>query len=175
MKQETRWLLCNLSESEKQIKAEELAKQIEAHTAIEEEKKASAASFSAQLKESSAKLKSLAGVVGSGKEKREVPVYKIFYSAEGLVKYFRVDTDEFVEYREMTEKERQMHLFERDEIAERSENRGRREVTLTAESFKEPEAANTTEETKEPENGEIEPTDEEIREALDELEEGDED
>lgn len=171
-KQETKWLPCKLTEEEKQIKAVELAKAMKTHSDLEEEKKASAASFAAQLKDSSAKLKYLASVVESGTEKREVPVFKRYYSAQGLVKYFREDNAEYVDYREMTEKERQLHLFERDEFAEREENRNRGKISVrlekvSADSIKEPEAVIIPE----PETPEeiAEPSDEEINEVLEEL------
>ena len=118
----TKNLPVQLKEEEIKVKGEELAKTIDAHTKLEDEKKKITADFSKRLKESSADIRRLAKVVETGKENREVIVNHEYYPKEGVCKIFREDTGDLVETRAMTGEEYQLEFFsDEDVILEESE------------------------------------------------------
>lgn len=114
----TRILPVQLKEDEIKVKGEELAKAVDEHRKLEDEKKASAADFTKRLKASTANIIEVAKIVETGKEMREVPVRKDFDAKLNLCRIFRTDTDELVEARPMTEEEYQTELFDEDVILE---------------------------------------------------------
>lgn len=113
---QTRWLPVQLPEEEIKIKGEELAKAVDSHTKLEEEKKNITADYGKRLKESSSEIRKLAKVVETGKEYRDVPVKHEYFPGQNLCKVYREDTGELVEARSMTAEEYQLEFFDEEEI-----------------------------------------------------------
>lgn len=111
----TQFLPVALTEEEIKVKGEQLAKKIDAHTKVEEEKKQTNSEFTKKLKESSAEIRHLARQVETGQEYRDVPVRPEFFPSKNLCKLYREDTGELVGTRPMTSEEYQQEFFDDEE------------------------------------------------------------
>lgn len=111
----TKILPVQLKEEEIKVKGEELAKTVDSHTKLEEEKKMSNADFTKRLKFSSAEIRRLAKIVETGKENREVPVNHDYFPKEGVCKIYREDTGDLVETRPMSADDYQLEFFSDEE------------------------------------------------------------
>ena len=107
----TRSLAVKLTQEEIKIKGEELAKSIDEHTKLEEEKKQVTSDLTKRLKQSSVEVRRTAKIVETGTEFRDVPIRKDFDPKKNLCHIYREDTNDLVESRSMTAEEYQKELF----------------------------------------------------------------
>lgn len=117
----TRLLPVQLTEEELKVKGEELAKATEAHRDLEAEKKAVAAGYSTQMKDSTKNLLELAKIVNTRSQERHVPVRRDYDPKKNLCRIFREDTNDLVESRSMTAEEYQQEMFGEDDLIENYE------------------------------------------------------
>lgn len=114
---ETQFLPVKLTDKERKMKGEMLAKAVEERQKIEEEKKEANSTFTARLKASATEIRHLAKVVDSGQEYRDVPVRIEFFPRKGIANVYREDTGDLVNTRPMKEREYQREFSETvDEI-----------------------------------------------------------
>lgn len=109
---ETRNLPVELTDEEFIAKSKELSKKNKELETTEEEKKKTAADFSARIKTIEGEIKQLAQIVNTSTEYREVEIYERKDYERSVVNCYRRDTGEYVESRPMTRQERQKELFE---------------------------------------------------------------
>ena len=109
-------LSCELTDSEWQSRARDLA---EAHKEVarqEDRKKTVTAGLNNDVKIAKAKESKLADIVATREEQREVTI-EVRYDYEiGTVSKTRTDTGEIISERELTDDERQQDLFNMDEV-----------------------------------------------------------
>lgn len=110
-------LRVKLTPQEKEAKAELLAKLCTDLTVLEEQKKASSADYSAQIKKLKADNADVVYDVRTGTEERDVEVEERPDWKERIVKTIRTDTGEIIFKRPMTDKEKQTRfdLYTRDD------------------------------------------------------------
>lgn len=100
-------LPCVLTSTEKALKADELAREVDRHAELEREKKSAAEGYAKDLKESDRKIAQLAEEVRTGVAQRPVECTERRVFGANLVELVRADTGEVVGSRAMTAQERQ--------------------------------------------------------------------
>lgn len=118
-------LPCALSEAEKALRADELAREVKRHGEIELAKKAAAEAHAKELKESDRRIGELAEQVRTGVEPREVECQEVVRFARNLVETIRLDTGEVVSSRAMRPEERQEAIDFGDEAGDAEDLKSR--------------------------------------------------
>lgn len=103
-------LPCILTERERLEYGENIARTVGAMGKKEDERKAAAERFKAELSDLQKCLNTDARILGAGKVERDVPVSIILNYRSGYVRILRQDTGEEVEMRPMTSVERQQGM-----------------------------------------------------------------
>ena len=104
-------LPCTLSASELRRKADELAREVSHHAALELEKSLTAKALGEKIKNSDRKIVELAEQIRTGTEQREVKCTTVKDFEHNVVHTRRLDTKEIVSSRPMQAGERQAELF----------------------------------------------------------------
>jgi hypothetical protein len=109
-------LPCKLSQREKDLKSDELAREMKQYGLIEARKAAATKALGEELKKSRAKLDDLSMVVRDGVEYREVPViHRKVFADRNVIETWRTDTNDLVSTRPMEPHERQAEMFSASE------------------------------------------------------------
>jgi hypothetical protein len=111
----TKQLHVRLTEEEVKAKGEELARTVAEKSKLDHEKKKIVGDYNGQIKTLENKIFTLATVVETGKELRDVPVKKELDAKRNICRIIRTDTFELVETRPMTPEERQTELWEEED------------------------------------------------------------
>ncbi len=107
---ETRPLPVQLTQEETAKKGEELALLYQQRRALEERKKDSVGLINGQLKIIEEEMASLFKAISAGEEDRDVDCSNNKDFDKGIVNFYRTDTGELLESREMTDQERQAEM-----------------------------------------------------------------
>lgn len=108
-------LPCVLTTEERDIKARELARELDHQNGLKEAKSASSKEYAAEIKESEREVSRLASMVRSGVEDRIVPIEVRKIWEDNSIEVWRLDTNERVSRRAMDASERQAEMFARAE------------------------------------------------------------
>ncbi len=111
----TKDLSCELTSDELKDRARDLAEAVKSVIRSENAKKSALQSYNAEIQMAEAKRDRLSNVVGSGAEYREVIVERIHDYKKNVVLEVRTDTGETISSREMTDKEKQLEIFDEEE------------------------------------------------------------
>jgi hypothetical protein len=129
-------LPCILSASERARKADELAREVSHHGALELEKSLTAKALGEKLKESDRKIRDLAESIRNGSELREVKCTTVKDFEHNVVHTRRLDTKEIVSSRPMQAGERQQEMFAKPSkqlpLSEKFDELGKPEVEAGA-------------------------------------------
>lgn len=118
-------LPCALSEAEKALRADELAREVDRHGNIELAKRAAAKLYAKDLEECDRRIGELAEQVRTGVEQRDVECQEVVRFARNLVETVRVDTGEVVSARAMRPEERQEAIDFGDEAGDAEDLKSR--------------------------------------------------
>jgi hypothetical protein len=106
-------LMCELTEDELHIRAQQLAAAIGEQDRVKGEKADAMKDYTDQLKEIEERLRIISRAIRSRQEFRMVKCQMLFHSpSPGFKRTVREDTGELVSEEAMTAEERQRHLFE---------------------------------------------------------------
>lgn len=104
-------LPCELDDREVKLKADELARELKNYGEIEKAKAAASSAYATKLKASRALVDTLATMVRTGVEFREIGCTERKSVAASTVEVIRMDTGEVVRARPMEPHEKQAELF----------------------------------------------------------------
>jgi hypothetical protein len=104
-------LPCDLNQAQIHARGVEIAKRIGDRDDIEIEKKANADRLNADIKIETERIWVLAREVRERREYRDVDVKQVRVENTGMIQWFRLDTDELLRERPMSEDERQLRLL----------------------------------------------------------------
>lgn len=105
-----RKLPVQLSESEKALRGEEMAREVANHARLEVEKKEETKRLGELVKQSDERIAELATQVNTGIEQREVRCIELLDHGRNLVELQRTDTREVIDSRPMRADERQTRM-----------------------------------------------------------------
>ncbi len=106
-----RTLLYKLTTSELKVVAEEMAAQVEALDVVEAEKKEANEQFKEKIDRHKRLIKEAAHKINTGQEQRLIDCQVEKEHIQNVVRVYRLDTNELVEERTMTQEERQQFLM----------------------------------------------------------------
>lgn len=110
--QSTETLKVKLTDEEVLRYGDELARAIDEHASLENEFQGFKDSFKGKMTTVDAKINTLKNLVRDKCDYRKVDVEEVFDNIAGMVRKFRLDTNELIEERKMTAEERQSKLFD---------------------------------------------------------------
>lgn len=104
-------LPCRLTPREKELRADDLAREIKRQDELKKSKAEAARVFADTLKDVDARIADLSEQVRTGVERRDVELAERPDYARGVVEVFRMDTGETIRTRSIEPAERQQALF----------------------------------------------------------------
>lgn len=104
-------LPCDLNQLEIHARGVEIAKRMGDRDDLESEKKADADEYNANIKIETDRIGALAREVRERREYRDIEVKQVRVENTGMIRWIRLDTDQLLRERLMTEDERQLKLL----------------------------------------------------------------
>lgn len=137
----TELLECDLTTEERSERGVELAEALSTLQELDAAKKAAMAFHRGRIERQQAEVDRLAGVVTSGREKRDIDIEDVYDFHMGVVTSIRQDTGETHRSRVMTDKDRQMEMMTADpsEDDEQPDDEGESGVVYEPEQPEQPE------------------------------------
>lgn len=118
----TRFLKYEFTEEEGRDLSNEMARKVTEAEDLEDQKKAVVSEFSSKINLARAEANSKAKKITSGFEMRQIDCKEIFNYTKSEVTVTRLDTDDTVEKRSMTNYELQEKIFPEEEVQEDKQN-----------------------------------------------------